>query len=754
MDSKIEDNNEEKDEEFIDSVNTLEEEDSELKKMMTLNFMEYASYVIKDRAIPDIDDGMKPVQRRILHSLNRLDDGKFHKVANVVGHSMQFHPHGDGSIYHALVNIANKEYFIEKQGNFGNIITGDSASAPRYIECRLSPLSKEVLFNKEITQFIDSYDGRNKEPITLPAKIPALLLQGTEGIAVGMATKILPHNFTELLKAQIDLLRNKPICFYPDFLQGGIMDPSQYKHGIGKIILRAKIQILNKKTLIICEIPATTTTESLINSIEDATKAGKIKLAKIQDYTGEKPEIELQLARGVDAETTIAALFAYTQCEVSISSNVVLIKDNQPIEVSVSEVLFHNTQMLVYFLHWELRIELEKLLEKFFEKTLEQIFIEKRLYKAIEKCTTSELVFSEVYKGFNPYLSKLYRKINDEDIEKLLRIPIRRISLYDINKMNENLAGILKEIIVIQDHLQDLKKYAVNYLKSLIKRYGKRYPRRTEITMIKKVNRKIVALDNIKFGYDKKTGYIGTQVKAEHIVCNEFDKFVIINGDGTFKVMNQVDKLYVGRFHTILKADKKQIYSVVYLDKKKSLSYAKRCYINKFILDKEYHICPKGCKLNSIDMNYNIVLTAELEPKAKAKITEAEVNFSKLTLRSASARGFLVAKRKVRKFLKKRRGSERLDDIEVVKENEQKDSQEVEDKNNDLWHSKEKVSFTLPEYILDRLPVIYEDKLADIISQFNLTNNGASQSIKMTEPLNSTSKKKFLIDEESSFTLE
>jgi len=375
-----------------------------LRKLYDKNFIEYASYVIKDRAIPHIIDGLKPVQRRILHSLWENDDGKFNKVANIVGHCMKYHPHGDASIYEALVNLAQKDYFIDRQGNFGNIFTGDSASAARYIECRLSKLAKEVLFNPEITEFVESYDGRNMEPVTLPAKVPALLMLGTEGIAVGMSTKILPHNFVELLKAQIRILKNLNFTIYPDFQQGGIIDVNEYNEGNGKVKIRAVIETLkNSKYITIREIPFGTTTESLLSSIEDAAKKNKIKISSINDYTTDKIEIQIEPARGVSAEETIKGLYAFTDCQYSISVNAIVIKDNKPVNMSVKDILRFNTEKLVLFLKLELELKLRELEDLLHYKTLEQIFIENRIYKLIEECKTYELVLQSVRNGLNKF---------------------------------------------------------------------------------------------------------------------------------------------------------------------------------------------------------------------------------------------------------------------------------------------------------------------------------------------------------------
>lgn len=668
-----------------------------LNRMMTGNFIDYASYVIKDRAIPDVDDGLKPVQRRILHTLFKADDGKFHKVANIVGACMAYHPHGDSSIYGALVTVANKEYFIEKQGNFGNILTGDNASAARYIECRLSPLARETLFNPETTEFVDSYDGRNKEPVCLPAKVPALLMMGTEGIAVGMATRILPHNFNELLKAQIKILRGQRFEIYPDFLCGGIMDVSQYDFGRGKVTVRAKIDVLNNKTLVIKEVAPGTTTESLMSSIEDAAKNGKIKIASIQDYTAENVEIEINLPRGVQSDWALNALYAFTQCEVSLSPNITVIQKGRPKEIHVGEVLHHNTQTLVNMLRWELLNEQNKLNEKYHDRTLERIFIEERIYKKIEECTSQADVFEAVRSGLKPFLDQLRRDVSDEDIERLLRIPIRRISLFDINKNNKELEEILKALKEVAYNLEHLKDYTINFIKNLISKYGKKYPRLTEIKSIEKVDAKEIAVANVKLGYDKVGGYIGTQINnGNYIKCTEFDRIIIVTKDGKFKVTNISDKLFVGRFSEIFVVDKEQIYSVIYTDKKSGISYHKRCMINKFILDKEYLLFPKGNKLEIMDTNYGIVLDCHLEDTSRSKDVTAELIFDDVPIRSATAKGFKTASRPITKFLKKKRGSESKTQVEEEEAQVEAENAEEEAKNKLTWKAP-KINFTQDE---------------------------------------------------------
>src|SRR5579862_9259581 len=408
-----------------------------LHRRVNTSFLEYASYVIRDRAIPHIADGLKPVQRRILWALHRADDGRFTKVANVVGDTMKFHPHGDASIGDALVVLANKRYLIEGQGNFGNIFTGDPPAAARYIECRLTDLARTELFNDEITEFVPSYDGRNKEPVTLPSKLPLTLMLGTEGIAVGLSARILPHNFPELLEAQIAILKKQPFKCLPDFQTGGLMDARDYQDGKGSVKVRARIKAKDESTVLITEIPPSTTTDSLMASIEDAARKGKLKVKSINDFTSENVEIEIKCPGGVDAEKMVDALYAFTNCEVTIASRITVIKNNRPVELTVSEVLRENTAQLVAVLKRELELREKQLLDELHYRTLERIFIEERIYKAIEKCKTNEAVFAAVYDGFKPFKKELVREMVDADVERLLQVRIRRISLFDINKHRE-----------------------------------------------------------------------------------------------------------------------------------------------------------------------------------------------------------------------------------------------------------------------------------------------------------------------------
>src|SRR5512141_970057 len=450
-----------------------------LHRRVNRSFLDYASYVIRDRAIPNLADGLKPVQRRILWALHEMDDGRFIKVANVVGHTMQYHPHGDASIGDALVVLANKRYLIEGQGNFGNLYTGDLAAAPRYIECRLTELARTELFNDELTEFVPSYDGRNKEPVTLPSKLPLLLMLGTEGLAVGLSSRILPHNFPELLEAQIAILKKQPFKVLPDFPTGGLMDAREYKDGTGSVKVRAKIKVKDESTVVIKEIPPTTTTDSLIGSIEDASRKGKIKVKSINDFTSEEVEIEIRAPSGTNAEQLVDALYAFTDCEVTISSRIVVIKNNRPVELTVSEVLRENAEQLVDILKRELQLKQGKLQNELHFRTLERIFIEERIYKKIEQCKTNEAVLAAVHEGFKPFRRQLVRELTDPDVERLLTVRIRRISLFDINKHREEMEKVKADLAETRKNLKNLTRYVIGHLEALLEKYGPQFPRLT-----------------------------------------------------------------------------------------------------------------------------------------------------------------------------------------------------------------------------------------------------------------------------------
>ena len=620
-----------------------------LKELIDKNFIEYASYVIKDRAIPHVDDGLKPVQRRILHSLQEMDDGKFHKVANVIGHTMKYHPHGDASIGAALVNLANKEFFIDKQGNFGNILTGDAASAARYIECRLTPLAREVLFNPDLTEFVDSYDGRNREPVTLPAKVPALLMMGAEGIAVGLSTKVLPHNFCELLEAQIKILEGKPVELVPDFQQGGVVDAKEYGDGKGKIKIRALIEVCSSKSLVIREVPYSVTTESLIASIEDAARKGRIKISQVNDFTADKVEIEVIPSRGVSAEELEPALYAFTDCEVSISSNPVLIHEGRPCQMTVTEILGHNTSKLRVDLEKELRIELERLRESEHKKTLVQIFIENRVYKQIEEKKTSNAVNKAVHDGLAPFRNKLKRDVTDDDVEKLLEIPIKRISRFDINRNQAELREIRSRMRQVREELKDMTGYTVKFLKALLKKYGKGYPRRTRTETFTAVDAKEVAISNVKVRYDEKAGYLGTEVKDGRLLnLSPYDRILIIRKDGSYSITGIPKKAFVGENAPYLDLFNKDVlFNLIYRDKKSGLSYIKRFRIEKFIIDKEYRLFDKGGSIQALSTTEQFRVKVFYKKKPKLKILSEEMDFSELVVRRPGIKGNRVSPKEI-----------------------------------------------------------------------------------------------------------
>jgi topoisomerase-4 subunit A len=614
--------------------------------LFNTNFLEYASYVIKDRAIPHIDDGLKPVQRRILHSLFEMDDGKFHKVANVVGHCMKYHPHGDASIYSALVVLANKDIFIDRQGNFGNIFTGDEASAARYIECRVLPFAKKILYNPEITQYDSSYDGRNKEPVVFPCKVPLILVMGAEGIAVGMSTKILPHNLIEVMEAVKSELQGKPYQLYPDFPTGGIMDATGYDQGMGKVLVRAKLDTSDDKKIIIRDIPFGTNTESLIASIENAARRGKLKIAAINDYTTEKVEIEIQLQRGVYTKDVVDALYAFTECEVSISVNLLVIKDNLPTLMRIPEIITYHAKLLVSILKQELELERGHLEDKLHARTLERIFIEERIYKRIEEMDTAEKVVDAVRTGFIPFMHEVRREITDDDIDRLLKIPIRRISLYDINKARKEMQEMEDRLKEIAHHLKNLKAYALSFLDGLIASETSKFPRMTEIQRFDKVDVREAAARTIKLRYDKATGYLGTDVTTgdELFQVSEFDRILVIKHDGTYRVIDVPKKLFVDKdMHFCTLADKDElanhVYTVVFRQEDTGHFYIKRTTITQFILERQYTLLPEGTKLLAFTTQDKGRIVLKYKKKPGLRVLEEEFQIADYLVKGVSAGG-------------------------------------------------------------------------------------------------------------------
>lgn len=607
-------------------------------------FLEYASYSIKDRAIPHIDDGLKPVQRRILHALREMDDGKYHKVANAVGSTMKYHPHGDASIYGALIVLANKDLFIEKQGNFGNIYTGDVASAARYIECQLSSLAREVLFNSEVTVFEDSYDGRNKEPVVLPAKVPVLLAQGTEGIAVGMTTRILPHNFIELLQAEVAYMKDEPFEILPDFPTGGLVDVSEYNQGNGRVLVRAKFDTSDPKRLVIREIPFSTTTESLIASIEEAARKNKVKIAGISDFTAEKVEIEIKLARGVYTEEVIDSLYAFTDCELSITPSLLVIKDDRPCIMNTSEVLRQNVDRLVDVLRAELKVEEGHVQDRLHAKTLEQIFIENRIYKNIEEMKTQEKVIEAVLQGLVPFQDKIKREVTREDVDTLLKIPIRRISQYDIDRAIKEIREMRVRLKEIRGHLDALVPYAIAFLEGLIEKYRDHFPRRTQIDSIAQVDVREAAQRDLKLRHDTQGGYLGYEVNGAALFeVSQYDRVLIMRKDGSYSVVDAPDKLFVGTGMLYCGfVDKEQIFNVVYKDKK-DFTYIKRCIVDKFILNRMYSLVPEGCKLLNLTLDSERKVEVEYKPKPRLRVLHEAFNISDYPVRGLRAGGIRLS---------------------------------------------------------------------------------------------------------------
>ena len=631
----------------------LHAEHGPLKTLIDFNFLQYASYVICDRAIPSVEDGLKPVQRRILHALKEKDDGRFIKVANVVGHTMQYHPHGDASIADALVTLTNKRYLIEGQGNFGNLYTGDRAAASRYIECRLTPLAREEIFNKALTEWIPSYDGRNQEPVHLPCKLPLMLMLGADGIAVGLSTAILPHNFIELLEAQIEILREKKrtpfeLNLLPDFQTGGLMDISDYNKGNGKIKLRGRIEPHKTNRLVITELPHGVTTESLITSIEEAVKKKKVPVRAIDDFTAEKVEIELILTQGSDQQKAIEALYAFTKCETSITSRLICLKNNRPVEMNIDEVLRENTRQLLDILERELVLKKEKLLDEFHNKTLVQIFIENRIYTAIETCKTYEAVQQAVLKGLKPFTSPLKRAIVDEDVEMLLGVRIKRISLFDIDKNRADIEAVLSELAEVEKHLKSLKSYATRYLKNLIKTYKNTYPRRTEATGFAEVEVRELTATELQIRQDE-NGYIGTAVKGEVIMeCSSLDKLLIVYSNGRYQVMSPPDKLFIDR--DLMRCDiynRETAFTAVYVEK--SIAYIKRFQLGGAIMNRDYFIgASEKSKLSLLVEGTPESLYVKYRPAKNQRIHQQRFNPADTPIKGAKARGNRLSSKSIK----------------------------------------------------------------------------------------------------------
>lgn len=632
-------------------------------------FLDYASYVILERAIPSIFDGLKPVQRRILHSMRELEDGRYNKVANLVGNTMKYHPHGDAAITDAMVQIGQKELLIDTQGNWGNILTGDGAAAARYIEARLTPFALEVVFNPKTTVWLPSYDGRNKEPENLPVKFPLLLAHGVEGIAVGLSTKILPHNFNELIDAAIAYLRGKKFVLYPDFVTGGYVDVSDYNDGQrgGKVRVRAKIQQEDKTTLKITEIPFGTTTGSLIDSIIKANDKGKIKIKKIEDNTAEHVEILVHLAPGVSPDKMIDALYAFTDCEISISPNACVINVDKPEFLTVSEILRRTTDHTVSLLKKELEIELGELEEQWHFSSLERIFIENRIYRDIEEEETWEGVIQAIDKGLKPYTHHLLREVTEDDIVKLTEIRIKRISKFDLDKAQQYIESLEAKIAQVKFHLDNLIDYAVDYYKNLKNKYGKGKERKTEIRIFDNIDATKVAVANVRFYVDRNEGFIGTSLRKDEFLfeCSDIDDIIVFRNDGTMLVTKVDAKTFVGKgiIHVGVwnKKDKRTIYNMIYRDGKSGPSYMKRFAVTGITRDKEYDLTAgnKGSEVLYFSANPNgeaEVVQIWLKPIQRIKKLKFDIDFSNLAVKGRASKGNLVTKYAIKKIELKEEG--------------------------------------------------------------------------------------------------
>ncbi len=643
-------------------------------------FLDYASYVILERAVPALYDGLKPVQRRIMHTMKTLDDGRFNKVANIVGSTMQYHPHGDASINEAIVNIGQKDLLIDCQGNWGDIRTGDSAAAARYIEARLSKFALEVMFNEDTTEWQLSYDGRKKEPVLLPVKFPLLLAQGIEGIAVGLSTKVMPHNFCELIDASIKYLKKEDFILYPDFLTGGLVDVREYNDGKrgGKIRVRAKVDTIDKKSLRISEIPFGTTTANLIDSILKANEKGKIKIKKVHDNTAKDVDIQIELQPNISTSVAIDALYAFTDCELSISPNTCVIIDEKPHFTDVSSALKISTDTTVQLLKRELEILLGELQDKWHFSSLEKIFIENRIYRDIEEEETWEGVISAIDKGLDPFKSLLQRAVTQDDIVRLTEIKIKRISKFDAKKADEYIKSLEDEMAQTQKNLKGLTAFAIKYFENLLKKYGKGRERKTEITNFDTVEVKLVAANNEKLYVNRAEGFVGygKDLKKEEFIseCSDIDDIIAFTKDGIMKVVRNSDKVFIGKdiIHVAVwkKNDERTTYNAVYLDGKSGNNYVKRFNVTSITRDKEYPITqgnPKS-KLLYFTANPNAeaeIIDVQLTQGCSARIKRFDYDFSELTIKNRSSQGNILTKYPVRKIELRAKGQSTLGGLDI-----------------------------------------------------------------------------------------
>ncbi len=641
-------------------------------------FLDYASYVILERAVPDVMDGLKPVQRRILHAMYEMDDGRYNKVANIIGQTMKYHPHGDASIGDALVQLGQKELLIDTQGNWGNVLTGDSSAAPRYIEARLSKFALEVAFNPKTTKWKNSYDGRNKEPILLPMKFPLLLAQGVEGIAVGLASKILPHNFNELIDASIRYLQGKDFEIFPDFLGGGLADFSKYNRGLrgGRVRVRARINLEDKKNLTITEIPFGTTTTSLIESIITANDKGKIKIKKIDDNTSDKVEIQIQLAPGTSPDQTIDALYAFTNCEVSISPNACVIYDGKPQFIGVDEILKISTDSTVNLLKMELEIRKSELEEQWHFSSLEKIFIEERIYRDIEECESWEEVIVAIDKGLTPFKHLFKREITRDDIVRLTEIRIKRISKYNSFKADETIKNIEAELEEVKNHLNHLIDFAINYFRAIKKKYGKDKDRMTEIRNFDNIEATLVAAANEKLYVNREEGFAGTGLKKDEYVCDcsDIDDIITFRDDGTYSVAKVSPKFFVGKniihIDVFKRNDERTIYNAIYRDGRVGACYVKRFAVTSVTREKDYNLTKgkEGSKVLYFSANPNgeaELVTIHLKPSPRLKKTALDFDFSTLAIKGRNSQGNTLTKKPVRKVVIKEEGVSTLGAMDI-----------------------------------------------------------------------------------------
>ena len=657
-------------------------------------FLDYASYVILERAVPDLMDGLKPVQRRILHSMFDLEDGRYNKVANIVGHTMQYHPHGDASISDAIVQVGQKELLIDMQGNWGNIYTGDRAAASRYIEARLSKFALEVVFNPKTTNWQLSYDGRKKEPIHLPVKFPLLLAQGAEGIAVGLSTKILPHNFNELIDGSVKYLKGRSFKLFPDFQTGGSIDVSNYNDGNrgGRVKVRATVEKYDKNTIIIKEIPYGTTTASLIESIIKASEKGKVKIKKIEDNTSAEVEILVYLPSGASIQKTIDSLFAFTQCEVSISPLCCIISENKPQFLGVRDILKISTDNTKDLLKKELEIQLNELENQWHSISLERIFIENRIYRDIEEKTTWDEVLSTIDSGLDPFKSKLKKDVTVDDIKKLTEIPIRKISKFDLDKVKDKLDSIEVNIEEVKNNLNHLVDYTIQYFTHLKKHYGKDRKRKTKIDEFDELDKKTISIKNYKLYVNKAEGFVGTSLKKDEFVCDcsDLDDVIVFTSDGIMKVVKVDSKLFVGRdiLHVSLfnSKSKETVYNLIYRDGKNGTSYMKRFKVSGVIRDKDYNLTQGKEASEVLYFSENSkdeadVVTVYLRKRASLKKLKWELDFADLTTKGRDSKGNIVTKYNVRKisYKEKNKIGEKIKKIKQIEVNDEQQVQSNDD---------------------------------------------------------------------------